>query len=87
MTPAGGPEPCNPATLQPCRQSCNRLHPEHVRLAPLHELLHTVNAHYCGGTIDETALEEREREGLANGLLQVRRNNPGFTDYLTDMGQ
>ena len=58
-----------------------------MRLALLHELLHAINAFYCGGVTDETALEEWERKGLANGLLQVLRDNPGFTDYLTDMGQ
>ena len=40
-------------------------------------LLHEVNAVYCGGTTDETGLEERQIEGLANGLLEVLRDNPG----------
>ena len=74
-------------TPQPFSHFCNRLHPGHVRLALLHELLHAINAVYCGGVTDETALEEREIEGLANGLLRVLRDNPGFTDYLLDMGQ
>ena len=79
MAPAGGT-----GTLQPCSHFCNRLHPEHVRLALLHELLQAINAFYSGGTTAETALEEWERKGLANGVLQVLWDNPGFTDYLMD---
>ena len=59
-----------------------REHQDHVRLALLHEVLHAVNAVYCGGLNDETGFEEREVEGLANGLLQVLRDNRAFTDYL-----
>ena len=59
-----------------------REHHDYVRLTLFHEVLHAVNAVYCGGVNVETALEEREVEGLANGLLQVLRDNPAFTDYL-----
>ncbi len=47
-----------------------------------YEVLHAVNAVYCGGATGETALEEREVGGLANGLLRVLRDNPAFADYL-----
>jgi hypothetical protein len=51
---------------------------EAERDTALHEVIHAVDFGVCGG------LKEPQVHALATGLLQVLRENPKFTKYLTE---
>ena len=55
---------------------------QQVRLALLHELVHTVANSYGGGTGE--ALSEAWVDALSHGLFQVLRENPGAAAFILE---